>query len=71
MVETIQVEEQEATKTHNILKNWHVHYGEVYEQLYKARDTLSDLYNQQKIATAALLQQQLDQQIRMELKHID
>ena len=31
LVETLQAKEQEATKTHNILKNWHVHYGEVYE----------------------------------------
>ena len=65
LVETLQAEEQKAMKTHNILKNWHVHYGEVYEQLSKARDTLLDLYNQQKTTTYTLLQQQIEQQITM------
>ena len=57
LVNTRQQEEKEATKIHNILKNWHVHYGEVYLQLTKFRDTLSELYNVQKISTNNLLQQ--------------
>ena len=46
LVETLKTEEQEVTKVHNILKSWHIHYGEVYEQLSKARETLSKLYSQ-------------------------
>ena len=57
LVNTLQQEEKEATKIHNILKNCHIHYGEVYQQLTRSRDTLSELYNVQKISTNNLLQQ--------------
>ena len=30
LIDTLQQEEKEATKIHNVLKNWHVCYGEVY-----------------------------------------
>ena len=53
------------------MKNWHVHYGEVYQQLSKSRDNLSKLYNVQKTFIDDLLQQQIEQQISMETKHID
>lgn len=49
------------------MKNRHVHYGEVYQQLSKSRDNLSELYNVQKTSTDDLLQQQ----IAMETKRID
>ena len=45
LVDTLQQEGKEATKNHNILKNWHVHYGDMYQQLTKSRDTLLELYN--------------------------
>ena len=61
LVETLQTEEQEATKVHNILKRWHIHYGEVHKQLSKVRETLSELYNQQKMTTDTMLQQQIEQ----------
>ena len=57
LVDTLQQEEREATKVHNVLKNWHVHHGEVYQQLTMSRDTLSELYNVQKTPTDDLLQQ--------------
>ena len=60
LVDTLQQEEKEATKIHNVLKNWHVHYGEVYQQLTKSRDTLSELYNVLKTSTGDLLQQQIE-----------
>ena len=71
MVQTLEAEEQEATKVHLILKSWHIHYGEVYEQLSKGREILTELYNQQKMTTDILLQQQIEQQIAMQMKHID
>ena len=71
LVDTFQQDEKESTKNHNVLRNWNVHYGEVYQQLTKSRDTLSELYNFQKTSTNDLLQQQLEQQISMERKHID
>ena len=37
LVDMLQQEEKEASKIHNMLKNWHVHYGEVYQQLSKSR----------------------------------
>ena len=71
LVETLETEEQEATKVHHILKSWHVHYGEVYEQLSKARETLTKLCSQQKTTTNILLQQQIEKQISMQSKRID
>ena len=65
LVETLETEEQEATKILHILKSWHIHYWEVYEQLSKARETLTELYSQQKMTTNILLQQQIEQQISM------
>ena len=56
LVDTLQQEEKEATKIHNVLKNWHVHYGEVYQQLTKSRDSFLELYKVQKISTNNLLQ---------------
>ena len=61
LVDTLQQEDKEATKFHNVLKNWHVHYGEVYQQLIKSRDTVSEIYNVQKTSTDDLLQQQIEQ----------
>ena len=43
----------------------------MYEQLSKARVTLTELYNQQKMTTDILLQQQIGQQISMQSKRID
>ena len=31
LIDTLQQEEEEPFKIHNVLKNWHVHYGEVYQ----------------------------------------
>ena len=31
LIDTLRQEEKEASKIHNVLKNWHVHYGEVYQ----------------------------------------
>ena len=45
LVDTLQLEEKEVSKIYNFLKNWHVHYGEVYRQLTKSRDNLTELYN--------------------------
>ena len=45
LVETLETEEQEETKVHHILKSWHIHYGEVYEQLSKAREIMTELYS--------------------------
>ena len=59
-IDTLQQEEKEATKIYNVLKNWHIYYGEVYQQLTKSRDTLSELYNIQKTSTDDLLQQQIE-----------
>lgn len=56
---------------HNVLKNWHIHYGEVYQQLAKSRDSMIELYNVHKTSTNNLLQQQIEQQIVMERKRID
>ena len=65
MVKTLEAEEQEAKKVHHILKSLHVHYGEVYEQLSKANNILTELYSQHKMTTDILLQQQIEQQILM------
>ena len=43
----------------------------MYEQLSEARETLSELYSQQKMTTDTLLQQQIEQQISMQSKRID
>ena len=59
LIETLQQEEREATKIHNVLKSWHVHYGDVYQQLSKSIDTLVELYKVQQIAIDDLLQQQI------------
>ena len=59
------------TKVHHILKSWNIHYGEVYEQLSKAREILTELYSQQKTTTDILLQQQIKQQISMQSKCIN
>lgn len=48
-----------------------MHYGEVYQQLTKSRDTLSELYDIHKNSIDELLQQQIEHQIYMERKHID
>ena len=56
LVENLETEEQEATKVLHILKRWHIHYGEVYEQLSKAREIMSELYREQKMTTDTLLQ---------------
>ena len=53
------------------MKNWHVQYGEVYQQLSKSRDNLSELYNVQKTSTDDLLQRQIEQQLTMETKRIN
>ena len=45
LVDTLRLEEKEVSKFYNILKNWHVHYGEVYQQLTKSRDNHIELYN--------------------------
>jgi hypothetical protein len=55
LIDTLQQEDKEATKIDNVLKNWDVHYGEVYQQLTKSRDTLSELYDIQKTSTDELL----------------
>ena len=31
LINTLRQEEEEPFKIHNVLKNWHVHYGEVYQ----------------------------------------
>ena len=41
LVNTLQLEEKEVSNIYNILKNWHVHYGEVYQKLIKSRDNLT------------------------------
>ena len=51
LVDTLRLEEKEVSKFYNILKNWHVHYGEVYQQLTKSRDNLTELYNVQRTST--------------------
>ena len=62
---------KEVSKIYNILKNWHVHYGEVYQQLTKSRDNLIELYNVQRTLTNLQLQPQIEQQISMERTHIN
>lgn len=71
MIDTLQQEEKEISKIYNLLKNWHVHYGEVYQQLTKSRDNLTELYNLQKTSTNIQLQQQIEQQISIKRIHID
>ena len=43
----------------------------MYEQLSKAKETLTELYSQQKMTIDTLLQQQIKQQISMQSKCID
>ena len=57
LVDTLWLEDKEVSKIYNVLKNWHVHYGEVYQQLTKLRDNLIELYNVQKTSTDIQLQQ--------------
>ena len=57
LVDTLRLEEKEASKIYNVLKNWHVHYGEVYQQLTKSRDNLTELYIVQKTSADLQLQQ--------------
>lgn len=49
LTDTLRKEEEKASKIHNVLKNWHIHYGEVYQQLTKSRDSLIELYNVKKL----------------------
>ena len=51
MIDTLRQEEKEFSKIYNVLKNWHIHYGEVYQQLTKSRDNLTKLYNVHKTST--------------------
>ena len=55
LIETLQQEERVGTKIHNVLKIWHVHYGDVYQQLMKSKDTLVELYKVQQTTTYDLL----------------
>lgn len=71
LVDTLRLEEKEVSKIYNIFKNWHIHYGEVYQQLTKSKDNLTKLYNVQRTSTDLQLQQQIEQQISMERMHID
>ena len=57
LVDTLRLEEKEVSKMYNILKNWHVHYGEVYQQLTNSRDNLTKLYNVRRTLTDLQLQQ--------------
>jgi hypothetical protein len=57
LVDTLRLEEKEVLKIYNILKNWHVHYGEFYQQLTESRDNLTELYNVQRTLTNLQLQQ--------------
>ena len=61
LVDTLLLEEKEVSKIYNVLKNRHVHYGEVYQQLTKSRDNLTELYNVQKTSTDLQLQKQIEQ----------
>ena len=65
------MEEKEVSKIYNILKNWHVHYGEVYQQLTKSRDNLTKLYNVQRTSTNLQLPSKIEQEINMKRMHID
>ena len=71
LVDTLQLGEKEVSKIYNVLKNRHVHYGEVYKQLTKSRDNITELHNVQKTSIDLQLQQQMEQQINMERTHID
>ena len=49
LVNTLGLEKKEISKIYNILKNSNVHYDEVYQQLTKSRDNLTEHTRSKKL----------------------